>query len=55
VDMIPAPFKTPIFGGTLEDIMEFQREKMKLDLQIPKVLVFLCNCIVELGGSKQED
>jgi len=53
--MIPAPFKIPIFGGTLEEIMEFQTQKQAENFEVPKVLIFLCSSIIDLGGPKEED
>ena len=50
-----APFKISVFGETLEEIMKCQiEEKIDLTLDIPKILPFSFNAIIQLGGCRTE-
>ena len=47
-----APFKPSVFGETLEFIMEQQASIT--DLDIPKIVPFLANMVLELNGLSSE-
>jgi len=49
-----AAFHFSYFGETLEDIMEQQRKNEVSDLNVPAIMVFLANSILELNGSQTE-
>lgn len=48
-----APFKNAIFGETLEDVMIHQEQNFP-GLPIPRVLPFLTEAIISLGGCNTE-
>jgi len=48
-----AAFNSSYFGETLEDIME-QQEKENSELDIPEIMVFLADSILQLNGTKTE-
>jgi len=49
-----AAFNFSYFGETLEDIMENQQKERKIDLNIPDIMVFLTNAILQLNGCQTE-
>ena len=52
-EALVAPFKTSMFGDTLENIMERQ-EKISPGVQLPTILVALAEAILKLNGAKSE-
>ena len=52
-NVLAAPFKTSVFGDTLENIMERQKKDLP-NLDVPNVLIFLSNAIISLNGCKSE-
>ncbi|KAI8914434.1 Rho GTPase activation protein [Gorgonomyces haynaldii] len=50
---LQAPFKTSVFGDTLENIMERQR-KANPNMELPHILVVLAEAILKLNGAKSE-
>lgn len=47
------PFWGAMFGGTLEEMMEQQRERYP-NVRIPRVLAIICDCVMESGGQDTE-
>jgi len=49
-----AAFNFSYFGETLEDIMEEQRKEQGSDLEVPEILIFLTDSIINLNGCQTE-
>lgn len=47
------PFSGAMFGGSLEDIM-IQQRKDYPNVNIPRVMAIMCDCIIESGGENTE-